>query len=166
MRYQFFSELLEQFFTLRRPVPFGLFKLSKKSLHFLVVFFEHLEVLIHLFSFFVVVLRLCRQCLHKNNDWSGGRMKLTTRPIIVCRTYPLIQLQVASGTPTQEKKHRQNRDWDSQGPKQDPSYLSFFIVKHGNPPFLSRFELSWFLHYFSGSITVNGKAPGQSQRAR
>jgi hypothetical protein len=44
------------------------------------------------------------------------------------------------GAPTQEKQQHQDRDRDSQGPKQNPSNLPFFTVTHDNPPFLSDLE--------------------------
>jgi hypothetical protein len=42
-----------------------------------------------------------------------------------------------SGAPTQKKQYEQDRDRDSQGPKQDPPHLPLLVVTHSDPPFLS-----------------------------
>ena len=44
----------------------------------------------------------------------------------------------ALGASTQEEQHHEDRD--SQGPKQNPPYLPFFIVKLSDPPFLVDLE--------------------------
>ncbi len=41
-----------------------------------------------------------------------------------------------SGATTQEIEQHENRNGDSQSPKQYPAYLTFFIVQHNVPPFL------------------------------
>jgi hypothetical protein len=47
-----------------------------------------------------------------------------------------LQHSLSSAT-TQDKEHHEDRNWDSQDPKQYPAYLAFFIVQHNIPPFFS-----------------------------
>ena len=56
---------------------------------------------------------------------------------------------------SQEIQHHENRQRDSQGPKQYPAYLAFFIVQRNDPPFFEHNDppsFSFGKHFYHGLL--------------